>query len=160
MLVTLKEVTQDALKNHYAVGAYNIHNLEYAKAVVETSYEMKAPVILQISQGSSDFAGLEELCMIARHYAGKYAIPVVVHLDHGKSFLTMIEVHDDGDGILASVVTGNHAQFFESRKIRTTLRDLEDDGRLHLIRGFDNSLGIFQVVDVERADRVVVLECI
>jgi fructose/tagatose bisphosphate aldolase len=38
MLVTLKEVTQDALKNHYAVGAYNIHNLEYTKAVVETSY--------------------------------------------------------------------------------------------------------------------------
>src|SRR5664280_975231 len=91
MLVTLKEVTQDALKNHYAVGAYNIHNLEYAKAVVETSYEMKAPVILQISQGSSDFAGLEELCMIARHYAGKYAIPVVVHLDHGKSFLRCVE---------------------------------------------------------------------
>jgi len=84
MLVTLKEVTQDALKNHYAVG-------EYAKAVVETSYEMKAPVILQISQGSSDFAGLEELCMIARHYAGKYAIPIVVHLDHGKSFLRCIE---------------------------------------------------------------------
>ena len=91
MLVTLKEVTQDALKNHYAVGAFNIHNLEYAKAVVETSYEMKAPVILQISQGSSDFAGLEELCMIARHYADKYAIPVVVHLDHGKSFLRCIE---------------------------------------------------------------------
>ncbi len=91
MLVTLKEVTQDALKNHYAVGAYNIHNLEFAKAVVETSYEMKAPVILQISQGSSDFAGLEELAMIARHYAAKYAIPVVVHLDHGKSFLRCIE---------------------------------------------------------------------
>jgi len=52
---------------------------------------MKAPVILQISQGSSDFAGLEELCMIARHYAGKYAIPVVVHLDHGKSFLRCVE---------------------------------------------------------------------
>lgn len=91
MLVTLKEVLLDALKNHYAVGAYNIHNLEYAKAVVETSYEMKAPVILQISQGSSDFAGLEELSMIARHYADKYPIPVVVHLDHGKSFLRCVE---------------------------------------------------------------------
>ncbi len=91
MLATLKEVTQDALRNHYAVGAYNIHNLEYAKAIVETSCEMKAPVILQISQGSSDFAGLEELCLIARHYAGKYPIPVVVHLDHGKSFLRCIE---------------------------------------------------------------------
>ncbi len=91
MLVTLKEVTQDALKNHYAVGAYNIHNLEYAKAVVETSYEMKAPVILQISQGSSDFAGLEELSMIARHYAAKVPIPVVVHLDHGRSFLRCVE---------------------------------------------------------------------
>ena len=91
MLTTLKEVTQDALKNHYAVGAYNIHNLEYARAVVETSYELKAPVILQISQGSSDFAGLEELAMIARHYAAKYPIPVVVHLDHGKDFLRCIE---------------------------------------------------------------------
>lgn len=91
MLVTLKEVTQDALTNHYAVGAYNIHNLEYAKAIVETSVEMKAPVILQISQGSSDFAGLEELSMIARHYAAKASVPVVVHLDHGKSFLRCIE---------------------------------------------------------------------
>jgi ketose-bisphosphate aldolase len=91
MLTTLKEVTQDALRHHYAVGAYNIHNLEYAKAVVETSCELNAPVILQISQGSSDFAGLEELSMIALHYAAKYPIPVVVHLDHGKSFLRCIE---------------------------------------------------------------------
>lgn len=91
MLVTLKEVTQDALKNQYAVGAYNIHNLEYAKAIVETSVEMKAPVILQISQGSSDFAGLEELSMIARHYAALAPVPVVVHLDHGKSFLRCVE---------------------------------------------------------------------
>ncbi len=71
----MKEVTQAALKKHYAVGAYNIHNLEYAKAVVETSVEMKAPVILQISQGSSDFAGLEELSMIARHYAARAPVP-------------------------------------------------------------------------------------
>ncbi len=50
MLVTLKEVLQDALKNH-SQSRVQHPNLEYAKAVVETSYEMKAPVILQISPG-------------------------------------------------------------------------------------------------------------
>src|SRR5450756_1081882 len=88
------------------------------------------------------------------------AEPGTQSFDTAQEALAVIEVYDDGNGILGSVVTSNHAQLFEPRKIRATLRDLEDDGRLHLIRGFDNSLGIFQVVDVERADRVVVLECV
>src|SRR5664280_1770385 len=88
------------------------------------------------------------------------AEPGTQSFDAAQEALAVIEVHDDGNGILASVVTSDHAQFFESRKIRATLRDLEDDRRLHLIRGFDNSLGIFQVVDIERTDRVVVPECV
>src|SRR5450830_245025 len=88
------------------------------------------------------------------------AEPGTQSFDTAQETLAVIEVHDDRDGILAGVVTGDHAQFFEPRKIRATLRDLEDDRRLHLIRGFDNSLSIFQVVDVERADRVMVLECV
>jgi hypothetical protein len=87
------------------------------------------------------------------------AEPGTQSFDAAQEALAVIEVYDDGNGILGSVVTSNHAEFFEPSKIRATLRDLEDDRRFHLIRGFDNSLGIFQVVDVERADRVVVLEC-
>ncbi len=74
--------------------------------------------------------------------------------------LAVIEVYDYRNGILVGVVTGDHAQLFESGKVGTALRDLQDHGRFHLIRCFDDSLGILQVVDVVRTDRVVVLECV
>ncbi len=86
-LVTSKEVLEDARKRHYAVGAFNANNLEYVHAIIEAAEEERAPVILQASQGATNYAGLEHIVAMVKASADKATVPVVLHLDHGKDFL-------------------------------------------------------------------------
>lgn len=84
MLVTLKSVLLKAHRRGYAVGAFNINNLEICQAVVAAAERLRAPVILQTSEGAIDYAGMDYLAAIARLAASKARVPVVFHLDHGK----------------------------------------------------------------------------
>jgi fructose-bisphosphate aldolase class II len=58
-LVTSKEVLNQAMMGHYAVGAFNANNMEMVQAIVEAAQEERAPVILQVSQGAISYAGLD-----------------------------------------------------------------------------------------------------
>ncbi|MFH1259950.1 MAG: class II fructose-1,6-bisphosphate aldolase [Elusimicrobiota bacterium] len=89
-LVTSKEMLVDALKNHYAVGAFNANNLEIIQAIVETAEEEKSPVILQASQGAIKYAGLEYIVAMVRVAAEKATVPVALHLDHGTDYIQNI----------------------------------------------------------------------
>ena len=90
MLVTGKEILQHAHKNNYAVGAFNISNLEIAKAVLDAASECKAPVILQTSESAIKYAGFQELSAIVKVLADKTPVPVALHLDHGTTYETII----------------------------------------------------------------------
>ncbi len=90
MLVTGKEILQHAHKNNYAVGAFNISNLEIAKAVLDAASECKAPVILQTSESAIKYAGFQELSAIVKVLAAKTPVPVALHLDHGTTYETII----------------------------------------------------------------------
>lgn len=90
MLVTGKEILQHAHKNNYAVGAFNISNLEIAKAVLDAAAECKAPVILQTSESAIKYAGFQELSAIVKVLADKTPVPVALHLDHGTTYETII----------------------------------------------------------------------
>ncbi len=83
-LVTSSKILQDAYKYHYAVGAFNAHNLETAHAVIDAAEDEKAPVIVQVSMGTLRYAGTEEAASIVRTKAEQASVPVVLHLDHGK----------------------------------------------------------------------------
>lgn len=83
MLRTLKSVLRDADKKKYAVGAFNINNLEVLLAVIETAVKEKSPVIIQTSEGALAYGGIEYLTAMIR-VAAKAPVPVVMHLDHGK----------------------------------------------------------------------------
>lgn len=83
MLTTLKKVLTDADKGQYAVGAFNVNNLENVKAVIETAVEMRSPVILATSEGAIEYAGMDYLVAMIS-VAAKAKVPVVMHLDHGK----------------------------------------------------------------------------
>ncbi|BDV03758.1 MAG: fructose-1,6-bisphosphate aldolase, class II [Candidatus Hepatoplasma scabrum] len=88
MLSNAKKILNDAKKGKYAVGQYNINNLEWTKAVLETCQEMKAPVILGTSEGAVKYMG--GFHAIVGMVEGlmkdlKITIPVVLHLDHGQS---------------------------------------------------------------------------
>ena len=86
MLVTGKEILDDAHKNGYAVGAFNINNMEIIQAIIEAAEETRSPVILQASQGGIKYAGIEYIAVLAKEAAEKATVPVAVHLDHGTDF--------------------------------------------------------------------------
>lgn len=83
MLTTLKHVLAKADKGGYAVGAFNVNNLEILQAVVETAADLRSPVIVQTSEGAIEYAGMDFLVAMIE-VAAKAPVPVVMHLDHGK----------------------------------------------------------------------------
>ena len=85
-LVTSKEVLQQALAERFAVGAFNINNMEIVQAIVEAAQEERAPVIVQVSQGAIRYAGLDFAAGLVKIAADQVGVPVVLHLDHGTSF--------------------------------------------------------------------------
>src|SRR3989339_284155 len=85
MLVSLKNVLQTASRRGYAVGAFNVNNLEMIQAVIAAAEAEHAPVILQTSEGAISYAGMEELGILVHLAANRTRLPVVFHLDHGKN---------------------------------------------------------------------------
>lgn len=84
MLVNLNKLLPRAREKRYAVGAFNINNLETLRGVVAAAEALRAPVILQTSEGALEYAGLEYLAALAHTAAKKTRVPLVFHLDHGK----------------------------------------------------------------------------
>jgi fructose-bisphosphate aldolase, class II len=88
-IATLKNLLENAATHDYAVGAFNVHNLEFIQGVMEAATEMRSPVILAIAPVSIEYAGLETLVRLARFHAENASVPVAVHLDHGKDVDTV-----------------------------------------------------------------------
>jgi len=86
MLVTGKELLLDAQKRGYAVGAFNVNNMEIVQAIIEAAEETNSPVILQASQGGIKYAGVEYIAALGKIAARNAKVPVALHLDHGTDF--------------------------------------------------------------------------
>ncbi|WP_077613066.1 tagatose-bisphosphate aldolase subunit GatY [Clostridium sp. Marseille-P2415] len=84
--VTTKQMLLDAQKGHYAVGAFNVENMEMVMAVIQAAEELNAPVILQTTPSTVKYAGLEYYLANGKAAAEKVSVPVAMHLDHGSSF--------------------------------------------------------------------------
>lgn len=80
-----KKMLIEARKNNYAIGAYNVFNLEGVKAVVNAAIKMNSPMIIQASESASEYAGMDNLVSIVKNEANKTTLPIALHLDHGKS---------------------------------------------------------------------------
>lgn len=85
-LVPIKELLQRADEGRYAVGAFNVNNMEIVQAIVAAAEAEKAPVIMQASQGAIKYAGIEYIFALANLAASQASVPVALHLDHGTSF--------------------------------------------------------------------------
>ena len=86
MLVNAKEMLQAAKAGHYAVGQFNINNLEWTKAVLQVAEELKAPVILGVSEGAGKYMGgflTVQAMVTAMDKSLGITVPVCTHLDHG-----------------------------------------------------------------------------
>lgn len=81
-ILSTREMLKKAQKEGYAVPAFNIHNLETLKVVVETANELKSPVILAGTPSTIEYAGGDYLVSMAKVASEKYDIPIAIHLDH------------------------------------------------------------------------------
>ena len=86
MLVTLKELLDQAKIEKKAVGAFNGTTLESIRGIIQAAEELNCPVILQHAQSHDDMIDLEEIGPVMLYYAKRAKVPVALHLDHGSSF--------------------------------------------------------------------------
>ena len=95
-LVTSSKMLADAKKGHYAVGAFNVENMEMVKAVIAAAEELKAPVMMQTTPSTVKYGTLETFAAIVKAEATKTDIPVCLHLDHGSSFELAVQAINAG----------------------------------------------------------------
>ncbi len=109
MLVHIKDIVTKSIEEDYVVGAFNIHNLESTLGIGRAAMKMKSSAIIQVSEGTIKYMGLDPVFRIVSHVANNIfpEVPIALHLDHGKSIesaLACIEagfssVHIDGSSL-------------------------------------------------------------
>ncbi len=109
MLVTGKEILDHASKNNYAVGAFNIVDMEMLQAVIAAAEEEKSPVFVQTTEGALSYAGYGYLSAMVRYAAENAKVPVAFHLDHGGSFETAMQCLRHG--WTSVMIDGSHHPF-------------------------------------------------
>ena len=116
MLVTLKELLDQAKVEHKAVGAFNGTTLEAIRGIIQAAEELNAPVILQHAQSHDDLIDLEEIGPVMKYYAERAKVPVALHLDHGSSFERCVQALRLG---FTSVMYDASAKSFEENAAET-----------------------------------------
>jgi len=115
-LVDTKKMFEMAYKNGYAVGAFNVNNMEITQGIVNAIAEEKAPLILQISRGARSYASMSYLkAIIDVSVAENPDIPICMHLDHGDTFETCKQCVDDG--FTSVMIDGSHHDFEDNIKL-------------------------------------------
>lgn len=117
-LVSMKEMLIKAKKEGYAVGQFNINNLEFTQAILQAAEEEKSPVILGVSEGAGKYMGgfiavVHMVKGLMESY--KITVPVAIHLDHGSSFDKCKEAVDAG--FTSVMIDASHHPFEENVKI-------------------------------------------
>lgn len=108
-LVSTQEMFKKAYEGGYAIGAFNVNNMEIVQAIVEAANELKSPVILQVSKGARDYAKPVYLTKLVEAALLDSNIPIALHLDHGDSFETCKACIDSG--FTSVMIDGSHLSF-------------------------------------------------
>ena len=95
-LVTTKDMFEKSMKEHFAIGAFNVNNMEIIQGIVDAANEEKSPVILQASSSAIKYARIEYLRKMIEAALEEYDIPIALHLDHGPDFETCKMCIDNG----------------------------------------------------------------
>ena len=95
-LVTTKEMFEKSMKEHFAIGAFNINNMEFIQAITDAANEAKSPVILQVSSSAIKYARIPYLRKMVEAAVETTDIPIALHLDHGPDFETCKMCIDNG----------------------------------------------------------------
>jgi fructose-bisphosphate aldolase class II len=148
-LVNSRDLFTNAFDGGYAIPAFNFNNLEQLQAIISACVETKSPVILQVSKGARKYANqtlLQYLAKGAVEYAKElgFAIPIVLHLDHGDSFETCKSCIETG--FSSVMIDGSHFSYEEN--IRQTKQvveyahqfDVTVEGELGVLAGIEDEV--------------------
>lgn len=120
-LVTTKDMFEKSMKEHYAIGAFNINNMEFIQAITEAANEAKSPVILQVSSSAIKYAGIKYLIKMVEAAVEETEIPIALHLDHGPDFETCKMCIDAG--FTSVMIDGSKYDFEENIAITKKVVD-------------------------------------
>lgn len=110
-----------AQEGHYAVGAFNVENMEMVMAVLKAAEEMNSPVIMQTTPSTVKYAGLDYYLAMVRAAAERTTVPVAMHLDHGNSFdLAMQALRT---GYTSIMIDGSHESFEDNIALTRRVTD-------------------------------------
>ena len=107
-----KEMFDRAYKEGYAVGAFNVNNMEIIQGIIMAGEEEQSPLILQVSAGARKYAGQNYIIKLVEAALKETDLPIVLHLDHGQNFEICKDVIDAG--FTSVMIDGSHLPFEEN----------------------------------------------
>jgi fructose-bisphosphate aldolase, class II len=162
-LVSMKEMLITAKENGYAVGQFNINNLEYIQAILQAAEEEKSPVILGVSEGAGKYMGgfhVVTAMVKALMETYKTSVPVAIHLDHGSSFEKCAQaIHA---GFTSVMIDASHSPIEENIAVTSKVVELAHihgvsvEAEVGTVGGEeDGVIGGIQYADLEECKRLV-----
>lgn len=148
-LVGPKEMFARAYDESYAVGAFNINNMEIIQGIMQAASEEKSPVILQVSAGARKYAGQPYIMKLAEAALLENDIPVVVHLDHGADF-DICKACIDG-GFTSVMIDGSHHPFEENIAVTKKVVDYAHDKGVWVEAELGQLAGVEEHVSAEKS---------
>lgn len=146
MLVSGKELFAAAKKGGYAVGAFNLNNMEILQAIIEAAEEENSPVFVQASQGGIKYAGIEYIAGMAKVAAEKAKVPVALNLDHGTDFNQVVQCIRHG--FSAVMIDASQYPFEENIALTRKVVDIAQpigvstEGELGKIGGVEDDISV------------------
>ena len=120
-LVTTKDMFEKSMKEHFAIGAFNVNNMEIIQAITDAAAEENSPVILQASSSDIKYARIGYLRKMVEAALDQYDIPVALHLDHGPDFETCKMCIDNG--FSSVMIDGSKYEFEENVELTKKVVD-------------------------------------
>lgn len=146
-LVTSKKMFEAAYKNGYAIGAFNVNNMEIVQGITEACKEEKAPVILQVSKGARAYANHTYLVKLVESAVIECPeIPIVLHLDHGPDFETCKSCIDGG--FTSVMIDGSSKSFYDNIEVTKKVVEYAHDhgvvveGELGTLAGIEDEVKV------------------
>jgi len=145
-LVTTKEMFEKAYAGGYAVGAFNVNNMEIIQGITEAAKELNAPLILQVSAGARKYANHTYLMKLVEAALEETGLPIALHLDHGDSF-ELCKSCIDG-GFTSVMFDGSHHSFEENIRLTREVveyahaRGVVVEGELGRLAGVEDDVNV------------------
>lgn len=149
-LVTTKEMFEKSMKEKFAIGAFNVNNMEIIQAIVDAAAEENSPVILQASSSAIKYARTSYLMKMIEAATEETTIPIVLHLDHGPDFETCKKCIDAG--FTSVMIDGSKYDFEENIAITKQVVEYAHERGVVVEAELGKLAGIEDDVNVDASD--------